>query len=143
MKKYISFLIIMTTLLTGCSSLPYHPYSEWETEDKILFGTNIGLNLVDIGQTSECVKLTGCIEANPVLARKDGKPDMLRVSLFKGAILAGQYYALSHRPIDSKSKTIALGIGTVILTAVIVSNALNLRRSGYSGLAALLPLINW
>lgn len=134
-------LIIL--FLTSCASTEFHSYNEWKTEDKILFGANVGLNVIDVVQTNECVNIHNCFEANTALARKDGKPDILRVIGFKVLLTSGQYYALGHKEIDSKSKTIALGIGTAALTAVIVSNAFQLKRSGYSGLAMILPILSW
>ena len=137
--KYIllSFLLIFT----GCAN--FNHYSKWKTTDKILFGSEIALNIADVIQTNNCANMQNCQELNPLLQDNNKKPDMTKVVVLKAGVLTGQYLLFGLLPIESKTKTVGLSIASIAILAVVVSNAITLGINEDTDFMVVLPVLRW
>lgn len=89
----------------------------WDATDKVLFGTFVGLQIVDTAQTNYIHKHPDqYYETNPIFGHD---PNMVAVVGFKAAVTGLIYYAVK----DSSSADRKLILGSVVVfEAVVVSH---------------------
>jgi hypothetical protein len=98
-------------------------FKDWNKTDKILFGTYVGLNVIDVGQTFdiiECQQINpNCdyIEKNPIIG---SFPSKEKVVLYKTLTTGIVYYALEKTP--DKNRTATLLIINGIMLGTVVNN---------------------
>lgn len=103
-------------------------FKDWEKTDKILFGTYVGLNVVDVGQTFD---LINCQQINPDCPYEEknpilGKyPSRHKVILYKTIATGVVYYALDKSPPRDR-RTGLLVINGIMLGLVISNHKLGL-----------------
>jgi hypothetical protein len=87
MIKYCLLTIVI--ILSSCAS--------WDKTDKILLGSYLVLSAVDALQATQ-IDGKNNHEANPILAKSDGKPDMLKVVGLKAASGLLLYFVADRIP---------------------------------------------
>ena len=98
-------------------------FKDWKKTDKILFGTYVGLNVVDVGQTFD---LINCQQTNPNCRYEEknpiiGKsPSKEKVILYKTLTTGLVYYALEKS--SSEERTVALLIINGIMLGTVANN---------------------
>ena len=98
-------------------------FKDWKKTDKILFGTYVGLNVIDVGQTFD---LINCQQTNPNCRYEErnpliGKsPSKEKVILYKTLTTGLVYYALEKS--SSEERTIALLIINGIMLGTVANN---------------------
>jgi len=98
-------------------------FKDWNKTDKILFGTYVGLNVVDIGQTFD---LINCQQTNPNCRYEEknpiiGKsPSKEKVILYKTLTSGIVYYALEKS--SPRERTAALLIINGIMLGTVANN---------------------
>ncbi len=98
-------------------------FKDWKKTDKILFGTYVGLNVVDVGQTFDLINCQetkpNCRyeERNPLIGKSPSKE---KVILYKTLTTGLVYYALEKS--SSKERTVALLIINGIMLGTVANN---------------------
>ena len=98
-------------------------FKDWKKTDKILFGTYVGLNVVDVGQTFDLINCQetkpNCRyeERNPLIGKSPSKE---KVILYKTLTAGLVYYALEKS--SSKERTVALLIINGIMLGTVANN---------------------
>ena len=117
MIRAVSILCVLFSLNTKAD------FKDWKKTDKILFGTYVGLNVVDVGQT---FALINCQQINPNCRYEEknpiiGKsPSKEKVILYKTLMTGVVYYALDKSP--SRERTVALLIINGIMLGAVANN---------------------
>ena len=115
--RVVSALCVLFSLNTQAD------FKDWKKTDKILFGTYVGLNVVDVGQTFD---LINCQQTNPNCRYEErnpliGKsPSKEKVILYKTLTTGLVYYALEKSP--SRERTGALLIINGIMLGTVANN---------------------
>ena len=115
--RALSILCVLFSLNTQSD------FKDWKKTDKILFGTYVGLNVVDVGQTFD---LINCQQTNPNCPYEEknpiiGKsPSKEKVILYKTLMTGVVYYALDKSP--SRERTVALLIINGIMLGAVANN---------------------
>ena len=98
-------------------------FKDWKKTDKLLFGTYVGLNVVDVGQTFDLINCQetkpNCRyeERNPLIGKSPSKE---KVILYKTLTTGLVYYALEKS--SSEERTIALLIINGIMLGTVANN---------------------
>lgn len=93
--------------------------ADWDATDKVLFGTFVGLQIVDGAQTSYASHHPDEFrEANPVLG---SHPSDAKIILFKSALVGGVYWLV--KDVDPTQRKIVLGILDLLYVSVTAHNA--------------------
>ena len=98
-------------------------FKDWKKTDKILFGTYVGLNVVDVGQTFDLINCQqtnpNCRyeEKNPIIGQSPSKE---KVILYKALTTGVVYYALEKTP--DKNRTATLLIINGIMLGTVANN---------------------
>ena len=98
-------------------------FKDWKKTDKILFGTYVGLNVVDVGQTFDLINCQetkpNCRyeERNPLIGKSPSKE---KVILYKTLTTGLVYYALEKS--SSEERTVALLIINGIMLGTVANN---------------------
>ena len=98
-------------------------FKDWKKTDKILFGTYVGLNVVDVGQTFDLINCQqtnpNCryVEKNPIIGQSPSKEKLI---LYKALTTGVVYYALEKTP--DKNKTATLFIINGIMLGTVLNN---------------------
>ena len=98
-------------------------FKDWKKTDKILFGTYVGLNVVDVGQTFDLINCQetkpNCRyeEKNPIIGKSPSKE---KVILYKTLTTGLVYYALEKS--SSEERTVALLIINGIMLGTVANN---------------------
>ena len=104
-------------------------FKDWNKTDKVLFGTYVGLNVVDVGQTFD---LINCQQTNPNCRYEErnpliGKsPSKEKLILYKTLATGVVYYALEKTP-DKNRTAVLLIINGIMLANVINNHNVGLR----------------
>ena len=104
-------------------------FKDWKKTDKILFGTYVGLNVVDVGQTFDLINCQqtnpNCRyeEKNPIIGQSPSKE---KVILYKALTTGVVYYALEKTP--SRERTATL----LIINGIMLGTVLNNHNIGLS-----------
>ena len=115
--RVVSALCVLFSLNTQAD------FKDWKKTDKILFGTYVGLNVVDVGQTFD---LINCQQTNPNCRYEErnpliGKsPSKEKVILYKTLTTGLVYYALEKS--SSEERTVALLIINGIMLGTVANN---------------------
>ena len=115
--RVVSALCVLFSLNTQAD------FKDWKKTDKILFGTYVGLNVIDVGQTFD---LINCQQTNPNCRYEErnpliGKsPSKEKVILYKTLTTGLVYYALEKS--SSEERTIALLIINGIMLGTVANN---------------------
>ncbi len=102
-------------------------FKDWNKTDRILFGTYVGLNVVDIGQTFDLINCQqinpNCdyIEKNPIIGRSPSKE---KVVLYKTLATGVVYYALEKTPDKNRPATL------LIINGIMLANVMNNHNVG-------------
>lgn len=94
---------------------------DWDTTEKVMFGSYLGLSLLDAYQSSHFPDHV--TEGNPIISGLFGDhPEMWEMVLFKAGI-AGVLYLLVDKALDThKARKIALGMMATMQLGVCISN---------------------
>ena len=104
-------------------------FKDWKKTDKILFGTYVGLNVVDVGQTFDLINCQqinpNCPyeEKNPIIGKSPSKE---KVILYKTLLTGVVYYALEKTPDKNKTTTL------LIINGIMLGTVLNNHNIGLS-----------
>ena len=115
--RAVSTLCVLFSLNTQAD------FKDWKKTDKILFGTYVGLNVVDVGQTFD---LINCQQTNPNCRYEEknpiiGKsPSKEKVILYKTLTTGIVYYALEKS--SPRERTATLLIINGIMLGTVASN---------------------
>ena len=115
--RAVSTLCVLFSLNTQAD------FKDWKKTDKILFGTYVGLNVVDVGQTFDLINCQqtnpNCRyeEKNPIIGQSPSKE---KVILYKALTTGVVYYALEKTP--DKNKTATLLIINGIMLGTVANN---------------------
>ena len=119
----MSLIRALSTLCVLFSLNTQADFKDWKKTDKILFGTYVGLNVIDVGQTFD---LINCQQTNPNCRYEEknpiiGKsPSKEKVILYKTLTTGLVYYALEKS--SSKERTVALLIINGIMLGTVANN---------------------
>lgn len=98
-------------------------FKDWKKTDKILFGTYVGLNVVDVGQTFDLINCQqinpNCPyeEKNPIIGKSPSKE---KVILYKTLLTGVVYYALDKSP--PRDRRTGLLIINGIMLGILINN---------------------
>ena len=110
MTKFLVLLLFFPSLALA---------ADWDTTDKVLFGTFVGLQIIDGAQTSYASHHPDEFkEANPLLG---SHPSDAKIVLVKSAVVGGVYWLV--RDADPAQRKIALGILDLLYVTVTAHNA--------------------
>ena len=104
-------------------------FKDWKKTDKILFGTYVGLNVVDVGQTFDLINCQqtnpNCryVEKNPIIGQSPSKEKLI---LYKALTTGVVYYALEKTPDKNRTATLLIINGIMLGT---VANNYNIGLS--------------
>ena len=121
--RAVSTLCVLFSLNTQAD------FKDWKKTDKILFGTYVGLNVVDVGQTFDLINCQqtnpNCRyeEKNPIIGQSPSKE---KVILYKALTTGVVYYALEKTP--SRERTATL----LIINGIMLGTVLNNHNIGLS-----------
>jgi len=127
LKNLIKVLSICSLLLF-CNNVQAE-FKDWNKTDKILFGSYIGLNVVDIGQSFDivhCQKVNpncNIIERNPFLGPHPSKE---KIILYKAAFMGVAYAGLKNTNPKTRRTTLLL-VNAITLTGVVNNHKIGLR----------------
>lgn len=113
-------VLVTAALIAGAVLLSNRCHAaEWDTTDKVLFGSFVALQAVDVAQTNyvrhhqDRFREVNSLYGNP--------PDMGRVIAFKALIVGGTYWLV--RDADSSTRKLALGVATALSLSIVGHNA--------------------
>ena len=115
----MSLIRALSTLCVLFSLNTQADFKDWKKTDKILFGTYVGLNVVDVGQTFD---LINCQQTNPNCRYEEknpiiGKsPSKEKVILYKALTTGLVYYSLERTPEKNRVATLLIINGIVLGT---------------------------
>ena len=121
--RVVSALCVLFSLNTQAD------FKDWKKTDKILFGTYVGLNVVDVGQTFDLINCQqtnpNCryVEKNPIIGQSPSKEKLI---LYKALTTGVVYYALEKTP--SRERTATL----LIINGIMLGTVLNNHNIGLS-----------
>ena len=121
--RAVSTLCVLFSLNTQAD------FKDWKKTDKILFGTYVGLNVVDVGQTFDLINCQqtnpNCRyeEKNPIIGQSPSKE---KVILYKALTTGVVYYALEKTPDKNKTATL------LIINGIMLGTVLNNHNIGLS-----------
>ena len=104
-------------------------FKDWEKKDKLLFGTYVGLNVVDVGQTFDLINCQqtnlNCPyeEKNPIIGKSPSKE---KIILYKTLMTGVVYHALERTPDKNRTGTL------LIINGIMLGTVLNNRNIGLS-----------
>lgn len=104
-------------------------FKDWNKTDKILFGTYVGLNVIDVGQTFDIIE---CQKQNPSCNFMEenrllgSHPSKGKVLIYKTALTGLSYLALDNSPPIGRRGAL-LVINVVMLAGVIDNHNVGLR----------------
>ena len=87
----------------GCATTT--PKTRWDTAEKAMLASYVGLNVVDYGQTRWGLD-HGYLEANPIIGKS---PNRAKILLMKGLICGGTIY-LADKWKEERKVILAFGI---------------------------------
>ena len=96
-------------------------FKDWKKTDKILFGTYVGLNVIDVGQTFDLINCQqtnpNCLyeEKNPIIGKSPSKE---KVILYKTLTTGLVYYSLERTPEKNRVATLLIINGIVLGTVL-------------------------
>ncbi len=117
----MSLIRALSTLCVLFSLNTQADFKDWKKTDKILFGTYVGLNVVDVGQTFD---LINCQQTNPNCRYEEknpiiGKsPSKEKVILYKALTTGLVYYSLERTPEKNRVATLLIINGIVLGTVL-------------------------
>ena len=115
----MSLIRVVSTLCVLFSLNTQADFKDWKKTDKILFGTYVGLNVVDVGQTFD---LINCQQTNPNCRYEErnpliGKsPSKEKVILYKTLTTGIVYYALEKSSPRERTATLLIINGIMLGT---------------------------
>jgi len=115
----VSLIRALSTLCVLFSLNTQADFKDWEKTDKVLFGTYVGLNVVDVGQTFD---LINCQQTNPNCRYEEknpiiGKsPSKEKVILYKTLTTGIVYYALEKSSPRERTATLLIINGIMLGT---------------------------
>lgn len=110
-------MLIGSTLAAAIAS-PSANAAEWDTTEKVMFGTFVGLQAIDTAQTWKAHDNPDRYrEANPIFG---SHPNMAAVVGFKSIVTGGVYYLVKDMP--SADRKLILGIADAIQFSVVAHN---------------------
>ena len=115
----MSLIRALSTLCVLFSLNTQADFKDWEKTDKVLFGTYVGLNVVDVGQTFD---LINCQQTNPNCRYEEknpiiGKsPSKEKVILYKTLTTGIVYYALEKSSPRERTATLLIINGIMLGT---------------------------
>ena len=104
-------------------------FKDWKKTDKILFGTYVGLNVIDVGQTFDLINCQqtnpNCRyeEKNPIMGKSPSKEKLI---LYKTLGTGIVYYALEKTPDKNRTATL------LIINGIMLGTVLNNHNIGLS-----------
>jgi len=96
-------ILISLVLVAGCATTT--PKTKWDTAEKAMLASYVGLNVIDYGQTRWGLD-HGYLEANPLIGKS---PNRARILLMKGLICGGTIY-LADKWKEERKIILAFGI---------------------------------
>ena len=123
----MSLIRALSTLCVLFSLNTQADFKDWKKTDKILFGTYVGLNVVDVGQTFD---LINCQQTNPNCRYEEknpiiGKsPSKEKVILYKALTTGLVYYSLERTPEKNRVATL------LIINGIMLGTVLNNHNIG-------------
>ncbi len=125
----MSLIRALSTLCVLFSLNTQADFKDWKKTDKILFGTYVGLNVVDVGQTFDLINCQQTVpncryeEKNPIIGKFPSKEKLI---LYKTITTGLVYYALEKTP--NKNRTATL----LIINGIMLGTVLNNHNIGLS-----------
>lgn len=111
--------MIIGTVLAALLGAPHANAAEWDNTDRVMFGTFVGLQVVDGLQTHWAVKHPDQFhEANPLLGTEPGDA---KIILFKSAAVGLVYWLVKDA--DSATRKTVLGVADLMYIGVVGHNA--------------------
>ena len=96
-------LLVLVVVLVSCATM--NPKAKWDTTEKAMLVSYVGLNAIDYGQTRWGLD-HGYLEANPLIGKS---PNRARILLMKGLICGGTIY-LANKWKEERKVILAFGI---------------------------------
>ena len=115
----MSLIRALSTLCVLFSLNTQADFKDWKKTDKILFGTYVGLNVVDVGQTFDLINCQqtkpNCRyeERNPLIGKSPSKE---KVILYKTLTTGLVYYALEKSSPRERTATLLIINGIMLGT---------------------------
>lgn len=120
--------------LSACSLLLFcnnalAEFKDWDKTDKLLFGSYVALNVVDVGQSFDivhCQRINpncNIIERNPFLG---SHPSREKIVLYKAAFMGVTYVGLKNTNPKTRRTTLLI-INAITLTGVVNNHNVGLR----------------
>ena len=115
--------VVSLCLLLVCSEVTAD-FKDWNKTDKVLFGTYVGLNVIDIGQTFDiihCQKYNpscGFVEKNKIIGSSPSAKELL---IYKAVSTGVIYYALDrvlYKDEKARRKTLLIINGIALHTVI-------------------------
>ena len=125
----MSLIRALSTLCVLFSLNTQADFKDWKKTDKILFGTYVGLNVVDVGQTFDLINCQQTVpncryeEKNPIIGKSPSKE---KVILYKALTTGLVYYSLERTPEKNRVATL------LIINGIMLGTVLNNHNIGLS-----------
>ena len=124
----------LTKVLSACFLLLFcnnalAEFKDWDKTDKLLYGSYVGLNVIDVGQSFDivhCQRINpncNIIERNPILG---SHPSKEKIVLYKAAFMGATYVGLNNTNPKTR-RTALLIINTITLASVVNNHNIGLR----------------
>jgi hypothetical protein len=111
---FIASVALVTMILTACPARA----AEWDTTDKVLFGSLVVLEVIDTAQTWQIHRHPDkYVETNPLFGKN---PNMGVVVGVKSLLVSGAYYVTRDMP--SGDRKLLLGLLDAIQLTVVAHN---------------------